>query len=84
MSAYLNEELLLHHFLCLLDEPLLEGLDLLDHLVGAGVGALQLPPPVDVHGVLQLFLQGLATGALPQQLPLEVVHFTPADQIFKI
>ena len=84
LHAHLDKELLLHHLLRLLDEPLLQRLDLLDHLVGAGVGALQLAPAVDVHGVLQLLLQGLAAGALPQELALEVVHLTPVSRRKKV
>ena len=43
--AYLYEQVLLHNLLCLADQALLQGLDLLDHLVRAGVTALQLAPP---------------------------------------
>ena len=37
----------------------MDGLDFGHELVGEGVGGFQLPPPVDVHWVLQLFGEGL-------------------------
>lgn len=38
---------------------------------------LQLPPPVNVHWVLQFLLQCLAPGPLSQELTLQVVQLTP-------
>jgi len=47
LPSYLYEHVFLDHLLRLADQPLLERLDLLDHLIGGGVTALQLPPPGD-------------------------------------
>jgi hypothetical protein len=44
-TTHLDEQVLLHHLLGLADEPLLQRLDLLDHLVRRRVAALQLAPP---------------------------------------
>lgn len=51
---------------------------LLYHLVGGWVTALKLPPTMYVHWVLQLLLQCLATCALLEKLPLNVVQLTSA------
>lgn len=40
VKRYLKEELLLHHLFCLADESLLQGVDLLNQLKGAGVTGL--------------------------------------------
>lgn len=39
---------------------------------------LQFPPAVNVHGILQLLLQSLASCSLPQQFTLDVVHLSSA------
>mmetsp|Transcript_148054 Transcript_148054/g.258764 ORF Transcript_148054/g.258764 Transcript_148054/m.258764 type:complete len:445 (+) Transcript_148054:213-1547(+) len=77
----LDDHILLHALLRLRNQPLLQRLDLLDHLVLLRVGALQLPPAVDVHGVLQLLGQGLDLSTLlhelvlgPCDLLLQVLH----------
>ena len=59
-----HEQVLLHDFLRLGDETLLQRLDLLDHLVRRGVGTFQFPPPVHVQRVLQLLSQRLGLRAL--------------------
>ena len=66
------------YLFCFADEPPLEGVDFLYHLVRAGVTPFQLPPAMDVHGVFQLLLQRLAPGPLLQQLSLDVVQLSPA------
>lgn len=62
------------HLLGLGDEALLQRLDLLNHLVRAGVAALELAPPVHVERVLQLLAERLDLGALLQQLAAQLVH----------
>ena len=52
----------------------------LDHLVSAGVTALQFSPAMNVHGVLQLFLQSLASCPLSQQLSLNVIQLSSAKK----
>lgn len=47
--AHLDEQVLLHYLLCLANEPLLQRLDLLNHLIRAGITALQLTPPAGPH-----------------------------------
>ena len=49
-----------------------------DSLAASQKTDLQFPPAVNVHGVLQLLLQSLASCSLPQQLTLDVVHLTSA------
>ena len=50
----LNQNVLLSNFLGLGDEALVETLNLLDHLVGFRVGALELAPSVHVERLLEL------------------------------
>ncbi len=38
---------------------------------------LEFPPPVYVHGVLQLLLKGLTPRPLTEELSLDVVQLTP-------
>mmetsp|Transcript_23417 Transcript_23417/g.79969 ORF Transcript_23417/g.79969 Transcript_23417/m.79969 type:complete len:349 (-) Transcript_23417:1680-2726(-) len=66
----LDQQVLLHHFLRLGDEPLLQHLDLLHHFKRGRVAALQLPPAVHVHRVLQLLRQRFHLGLLLQKLAL--------------
>ena len=49
-----------------------------DRLAAGSKTDLQFPPAVNVHGVLQLLLQSLASCSLPQKLTLDVVHLTSA------
>jgi hypothetical protein len=55
----LDEDILLSYLFRLSDEPLLQTLDLLDHLIGLMVRALEFPPSVDVHRLLQLVVEEL-------------------------
>ena len=73
----LDDDVLLNDLLGLLDEALLQGLDLLQHLPGVGVRALELPPSVVVQWVLQLFREGLDLEALSEELLLQVVNLLP-------
>lgn len=50
---------------------------LLDHFISARVTPFQLPPAMDVHRVLKLLLQSLASRTLPQQFTLDVIQLAP-------
>mmetsp|Transcript_69505 Transcript_69505/g.214844 ORF Transcript_69505/g.214844 Transcript_69505/m.214844 type:complete len:568 (-) Transcript_69505:1040-2743(-) len=69
----LDQRILLHDLLCLCYQELLQGLHLLDHLVGGWIRTLQLSPPVYVHGILQLLLQSLRLGLLPEKRLVQVM-----------
>ena len=69
----LNEYVLLGDFLCFGDEPFLQGLDLLDHFISVRVGALQLPPSVDIERLLELVHEVLGLLLLLKILFLEQV-----------
>ena len=58
----------------------LQCLYFLNHFIGARIAALQFAPAVNVHGVLELLLQSLASRAFTQQLALEVIHFASAHR----
>ena len=73
----LDDHVFLHHLLGLLDEAFLEGLDLLEHLPGVGVSALELAPPVVVEGVLEFLGERLDLESLGQELLLQVVDLLP-------
>mmetsp|Transcript_23761 Transcript_23761/g.60042 ORF Transcript_23761/g.60042 Transcript_23761/m.60042 type:complete len:289 (+) Transcript_23761:946-1812(+) len=69
----LEVSLLVHHLLRLVDDSRLQRLYLVDQRVDLWVAALQFPPPVHVHRVLQLLRQRLHLVLLAEQLPLQVV-----------
>jgi len=64
------------HLLRLCDEPLLQRLDLGQHLVGARVRALELAPAVGVVRVLELLRERAHLGPVLQQLALQRVDFS--------
>ena len=69
----MDDDVLFNYLLGLLDQSLLEGLDLLEHLPSIWVGSLQLSPSVAIEWVLQLFGEGLDLESLGQELLLEVI-----------
>ena len=62
-----------------LNESPLEGVYLLDHFICGWVASLKLPPSMNIHRILQLFLESLATSTLLKQLTLDVVQLTPGE-----
>mmetsp|Transcript_5488 Transcript_5488/g.12645 ORF Transcript_5488/g.12645 Transcript_5488/m.12645 type:complete len:249 (+) Transcript_5488:90-836(+) len=70
----LDEQIFLDHLLRLGDEPLLQRLDLLHHLIRPRIRAVQLAPPVRVVWVLKFLRQRLDLGSVLQQLVLQRVH----------
>ena len=70
----LDEHVLLRDLLSLGDEPLLERLDLLDHLVSFWVSALEFPPPVHIEWLLELIREVLGLLLLLKVLLLEQIN----------
>jgi len=70
----LDDNILLNDFFSFLDESLLKGLDLLEHLPSIWIGSLELSPSVAVEWIFKLFGQSLNLKSLSQQLSLEVVN----------
>ena len=66
-----DDHLLLDDLLRLVDEPFLEGLDLLLHFVDVGVSALEVAAAVHVERVLQLLRKRLHLQLLLNQLALQ-------------
>jgi hypothetical protein len=69
----LDQNFLLDDLLGLVDEPALEGLNLLFHLVDIRVAALQLTASVGVKWVLELLGQSLNLQLLLDELVLEIM-----------
>lgn len=74
-----DDEVLFDDLLGLGDEPPLQRHDLLDHLKGARVRALEFAPSVHVHWVLEPLGEGLDLGPLLEQLLLDAVRLLAQD-----
>jgi hypothetical protein len=72
---FLNKHVLLADLLSFGDQALLEGLDLLDQLVGVDVGGFEFAPSVNVEGLLEFVLEELLLQLLLKQLLFQKVDF---------
>lgn len=70
----MDEDVFLRDFFRLRDESLLQALNLLDQLVRLDVRRLELSPPVDVEGLLELVGEELGLLLLLEQFLLKEVN----------
>lgn len=73
LLLFLDDDILLHNLFSLLDQTLLQGLYLLEHLPGIRVSALELSPSVVVKRIFEFLRQSLDLKSLSKKLLLQVI-----------
>ena len=73
LLLFLDNDILLHNLFSLLDQTLLQGLYLLEHLPGIRVSALELSPSVVVKRIFEFLRQSLDLKSLSKKLLLQVI-----------
>ncbi len=73
LLLFLDDDILLHNLFSLLDQTLLQGLYLLEHLPGIRVSALELSPSVVVKWIFEFLRQSLDLKSLSKKLLLQVI-----------
>lgn len=73
LLLFLDNDILLHNLFSLLDQTLLQGLYLLEHLPGIRVSALELSPSVVVKWIFEFLRQSLDLKSLSKKLLLQVI-----------
>ena len=73
LLLFLDDNILLHNLFSLLDQTLLQGLYLLEHLPGIRVSALELSPSVVVKRIFEFLRQSLDLKSLSKKLLLQVI-----------